>query len=226
MRGQRWLVVALLVAALATSSLVDRVYLAARRAVSPLANSGTQVVLTADYYGLANGAQWYYRAHLLFDGQQEDVVASVFVSEALGAGQASHERTYYLNWRVNGQDVGTDTLRLTDDEIHARLDASAGPVWVPLLQGPVEPGEVWTWQEDGQSLQGRVLREEALTVLAGQFTTTVVEHIQTDAAGSQHTSTRWLTPGVGIVRFVRPYARNQQLGQLVGELSQVRYTRG
>ena len=195
----------------------------------PPAPPATTTAPVADYYGLAHGAQWHYRGHLRFASQpdSEVVVVSAFVTEMPPAAVLPDkaERTFQLAWRVAGKDAGTDTIILRDDRVLARVSVATGLGLVPLLQAPVLPDASWEWQTAGQSGRGRILREETVTVPAGTYQTIAVEHTQATQSARPQRSTRWLAPGVGVVRFVRPYGRGAEIGQLTAELAVIRYTR-
>lgn len=92
----------------------------------------------------------------------------------------------------------------------------------PVLPEKLEVGQSWTWTgkvgaDDGKQTSS-VLRIEQLETPAGTFTAFVVETTFEAEDDSSGTLTRWIVPGVGIVKEVNEARSARQIFRVQGVL--------
>ncbi|RMG12391.1 MAG: hypothetical protein D6731_13795 [Planctomycetota bacterium] len=180
------------------------------------------------YFPLEEGRRWLYRLRSRLEpaegGEEEDEK-----EEAGAPDESQHRLDVYvtdpvpvdgakaavLEWKLDGVLAQRSYFRLGQDFLLClrRLQGSGEHVkefsLVPPQQFlPAAPkvGMEWSWAGKSGPSSGtqrfRIVRSERIEVPAGSFETLVVESEFTGEDDSRGKTTRWLAPGVGIVKEV------------------------
>jgi hypothetical protein len=181
---------------------------------------------TKDLLPLVPGARWRYKVTRP-DGKESSLETTAL------SGQV-------LEGRTEGKLESRDTYRFHPAGISIVGTYLDGPAPItpelPLLSLPLKEGEITTWQgtigTNATTLPARawvrVTRREKVHVPAGDFATWRVD-MRTDVMKGRSQAllvTRWLAPGVGVVRMRLVQGKNLTLWELVEKKSVSSATNG
>lgn len=211
-------------------------------AATPGPRSDAEALAGVKYFPLQQGRRWTYRVAFKIQPASEGegsptesdegehrldvyVADPVTIDDKLAAAlewkldQDLAQRSYF---RVEG-DYLRCVKRLQGFSEHVK-EFTLSPAQ-PVV--PVEPktGQAWTWEGKAGPGPGKqsfkILREEQLETPAGIFKAIVIEASFDGEDDSRGTTTRWLAPGVGIVKEVSEVRTAVQVFRTEGVL--VRY---
>lgn len=205
------------------------------------AASEAEALVGVSYFPLEEGRRWHYRVQFRIepaeggdsdagpeDSSEGDHYLDVYVAGVVTVGD---KQAVALEWKLDQALAQRSYFRFEDGVLLClkRLQGSAEHVKEFTLSPPqrflpAEPtvGQEWTWT--GKSGPGagtqrfKVLRAEELRLPIGTFQTLVVESEFTGEDDSRGKTTRWLAPGVGIVKEVSEVRTPKQLFRSEGSL--------
>jgi hypothetical protein len=198
-------------------------------------------LLGVPYFPLEEGRRWHYRVQFRIepaeggdsdagpeDSSEGDHYLDVYVA---GAVQVGEKQAVALEWKLDQALAQRSYFRVEGGVLFClkRLQGSAEHVKEFTLSPPQRflpskpaVGEEWTWTGLSGPASGtqrfKVLREEELRLPVGTFKTLVVESEFTGEDDSRGKTTRWLAPGVGIVKEVSEVRTPKQVFRSEGSL--------
>ncbi len=178
-----------------------------------------------EYFPLDQGRRWRYRVRFRIlpaaeeaeEGAQPEAEegehhVDVYVTEPVKIGE---QKAAALEWKLDQVLSQRAYFRVKDGNLLCLRRLQGASVHVkefvltpaqPTLKETLEVGQEWSWEGKSGPSAGKqtfkVLRAEDVESPAGTFKTLVVEAEFTGEDDSRGKTTRWLAPGVGLVKEI------------------------
>jgi hypothetical protein len=196
-----------------------------------------------NYFPLDAGRRWHYKVKFVIqpaDGgardeatkdDQGDHYLDVYVADPV---KIDNVRVAALEWKLDQALAQRSYFRVKGDSLvcFRRLQGANEHVKdftldppQPVVPKVLKVGQEWTWKGRSGPSAGqqtfKVLRAETLELPSGTFKTLVLETEFTGEDDSRGKTTRWLAPGVGLVKEISEVRTPKQVFRSEGVL--VRY---
>ncbi len=196
-----------------------------------------------NYFPLEVGRRWHYKVKFAIqpaDGgardqattdDQGDHYLDVYVADPV---KINNVRVAALEWKLDQALAQRSYFRVQGDALHCfrRLQGASEHVKDFTLDPPqpvvpkiLKVGQEWTWTGRSGPSAGKqtfkVLREETIELPSGTFKALVLETEFTGEDDSRGKTTRWLAPGVGLVKEISEVRTPKQVFRSEGVL--IRY---